>query len=345
ERFSPRRYGARGGADHAVGSCGEYGGIARHIGPCLCHDDHHRTSDHHLPAAQESRQEGPSRARKASGQGGYADDGRHHDLPVGGRHHAGLQHGGPALDAASGRGPDRGGCARGDRRPHESRRWQAERDDGPLQVHLAQRVRARCGDGVAPSRSVWPRSSPHVHSILWTIRYRLDLCPDRRVLDHRDGECGQPHRWPRHAGRRHGGDRILRVRNHRLPPGPGRCCGVLLHDGRVPGRFSLVQRSSRTGHHGRHRRAGDRGGACYRGVHDRTVAPVASGGRSVRGRDRIGHDPGLVLQSHEGQANLPNDAAASPFRAVGVVGDAGHDALLDRGNDGWPAGGRTCVAL
>src|SRR5687767_8244118 len=59
---------------------------------------------------------------------------------------------------------------------------------------------------------------------------------------------------------------------------------------------------------------------------------AADHGRRVRGRDALCDDPGGELQG-DGQARLPNGAAAPPLRIEGLEGEPGRRAVLDHHDD------------
>ncbi len=117
--------------------------------------------------------------------------------------------------------------------------------------------------------------------------------------------------------------------------GVGELCGVLLGADRRRAGFFVVQRAAGGGVHGRHRLAlaGRRAGRGRRRHQARDRSDDRR--RPVRGGDRLGHHPGVLVQTHR-PARVPDGAAAPPFREEGL-GRADHrDPLLDHFHDPRP---------
>src|SRR3569833_388054 len=174
----------------------------------------------------------------------------------------------------------------------------------------------------------------------YLCRCRHRFHPHQLSRDRGGRHRGEPPRRPRHHAHRagRGGAGCIRVRRgqrevrdlsrYPLRAGRRRSGSVVRRAGGGGPRLPLVQRLSRTGVHGRHRRAcagrgarRDRGGGAPgdRAVHH---------GRRVRDGDFVGDAAGRIVQAH-GQTHLPHGAAASPLRAQGLARAARDRALLD----------------
>ncbi|CAA9571322.1 MAG: Phospho-N-acetylmuramoyl-pentapeptide-transferase, partial [uncultured Thermomicrobiales bacterium] len=301
---------------------------------------HHRSPDRHLPSDAEGRQGGPlRRSPDPPRQDRHPDHGRHHGRRDRDRDHPHLQHRRPPLDAAAGRRPPRLRHPRRPGRPAEPARPRRHGgDERPWQDGLAGRRRHRRRGHPPSPIPLRAGVAAHLRAVRRPLRARAALRPGRRLRHRRHRQRRQLHRRPGHPRRRHGGDRLRRLRDHRLPPGAARRRHLLLHDGRRPDGLPVVQCPPGPGLHGRHRLPGDRRRAGDRRLHDRAMAAAAGRRRRLPGRDDLRHPPGRLVQVdpaalRRGAPPLPDDPAPPPLRDARLVGDAGHDALLDAGDD------------
>ena len=213
-------------------------------------------------------------------QGRHPDDGRNPDLRRRCPHHdpdqphrrdpvADRRGGRPALDPASAGGADRGDGCGGTRRSRV--RWSGAGSAGCRGASSsASLVVLSLGIALVLYYGLEARSI----NVPWAGKYEIGFIyiPIAMAAVVGTTSAVAIHRRSRRPARRHGGDRLCRLRGNRLRPGAGFPRDLLVHRGGRPARLPLVQLAPGEPLHGGHGSAPARRHARDGGAYDRALA-------------------------------------------------------------------------